>query len=87
VITVITGPYQVLDNGMQIKMEFVIMPNQKNGPHVVWPPEIGAADPIYPVPNFGDRRAGSRPSGETSTNRPSRGRETSVKFREFLRFP
>ncbi|MDP6708235.1 MAG: amino acid ABC transporter substrate-binding protein [Alphaproteobacteria bacterium] len=54
-ITVMTGPYQILDNGKQIKMEFVIMQNHKNGPQVVWPPEIRTAEPIFPVPKFSER--------------------------------
>ena len=54
-ITVMTGPYKILENGKQVQMEFVIMQNQKTGPEVVWPAKIRTAEPIYPVPKFSDR--------------------------------
>ena len=54
-LTVMTGPYQILDNGKQIQMEFVIMQNQANGPEVVWPEAIRTAAPVYPVPKFSAR--------------------------------
>jgi branched-chain amino acid transport system substrate-binding protein len=54
-ITVMTGPYKILDNGKQIQMEFVIMQNQANGPEVVWPAAVRTAEPIYPVPVFSKR--------------------------------
>ncbi len=54
-IVVMTGPYQILDNGKQIKMEFVIMQNQKDGPQVVYPKAIRTAEPIHPVPKFSER--------------------------------
>jgi branched-chain amino acid transport system substrate-binding protein len=54
-IVVMTGPYQILDNGKQIKMEFVIMQNQKDGPQVVYPEAIRTAEPIHPVPKFSER--------------------------------
>ncbi len=54
-IVVMTGPCQILDNGKQIKMEFVIMQNQKDGPQVVYPKAIRTAEPIHPVPKFSER--------------------------------
>ena len=54
-LTVMTGPYEILDNGKQIQMQFVVMQNQANGPEVVFPPEVRTAEPIYPVPKYGDR--------------------------------
>jgi branched-chain amino acid transport system substrate-binding protein len=54
-ITVMTGPYEILDNGKQVQMEFVIMQNLKDGPEVVWPPAVRTADPVYPVPKFAER--------------------------------
>ncbi len=54
-ITVMTGPYKILDTGKQVQMEFVIMQNQDDGPQVVWPPEIRTAEPIYPAPPYSER--------------------------------
>ena len=54
-LTVMTGPYEILDNGKQIQMQFVVMQNHANGPEVVFPPEVRTAAPIYPVPKYGDR--------------------------------
>lgn len=54
-ITVMTGPYEILDTGKQVKMEFVIMQNQGGGAEVVYPPEVRTAQPIFPVPKFEDR--------------------------------
>jgi len=54
-ITVMTGPYKILDNGKQVQMEFVIMQNQANGPEVVWPKPVRTAEPIFPVPKYGQR--------------------------------
>ncbi len=54
-IVVMTGPYEILPNGKQIKMEFVIMQNQDDGPEVVWPEEIRTAEPIYPMPPYDER--------------------------------
>ncbi len=54
-ITVMTGPYQIDETGKQTKMEFVIMQNQKNGPEVVYPPEIETSKAIHPAPNYKDR--------------------------------
>ncbi len=54
-LTVMTGPYEILDNGKQIQMQFVVMQNHENGPEVVFPPEVRTAAPIYPVPKYGDR--------------------------------
>lgn len=54
-LTVMTGPYEILENGKQVKMEFVIMQNQEDGPEVVWPAAVRTSEPIYPVPKFGER--------------------------------
>jgi len=54
-ITVITGPYEVLDNGKQIQMEFVVMQNQKQGLEVVYPEGVATGKPIYPVPPYDKR--------------------------------
>ncbi len=54
-LTVMTGPYEILDNGKQIKMQFVVMQNQAKGSEVVFPPEVRTAEPIYPVPKYADR--------------------------------
>jgi branched-chain amino acid transport system substrate-binding protein len=54
-ITVMTGPYEILDTGKQVKMEFVIMQNQGGGAEVVYPPEVRTAQPIFPVPKFEER--------------------------------
>ena len=50
-----TGPYEILDSGKQVKMEFVIMQNQGGGAEVVYPPEVRTAQPIFPVPKFEER--------------------------------
>ena len=54
-LTVMTGPYEILENGKQIQMEFVVMQNQKDGLEVVYPDSIATAKPIYPVPTYAER--------------------------------
>lgn len=54
-LTVMTGPYKILDTGKQVSMEFVIMQNMKDGPEVIFPPEIATAKPAYPAPDFASR--------------------------------
>lgn len=54
-LTVMTGPYKILDTGKQVSMEFVIMQNMKDGPEVIYPPEIATAEPVYPAPPFSER--------------------------------
>lgn len=54
-LTVMTGPYEILDNGKQIQMEFVVMQNQPKGLEVVFPPSVATAKWIYPVPAYGKR--------------------------------
>ena len=54
-LTVMTGPYEILENGKQIQMEFVVMQNQKQGLEVVYPDSIATAKPVYPVPTYDKR--------------------------------
>ncbi|MDA7949493.1 MAG: amino acid ABC transporter substrate-binding protein [Hyphomicrobiaceae bacterium] len=54
-LTVITGPYEIQDNGKQIQMEFVVMQNQPKGLEVVYPPSVATGKAIYPVPNYDKR--------------------------------
>lgn len=54
-IVVMTGPYEILPTGKQVKMEFVIMQNLDDGPQVVWPAEIRTAEPIFPMPAYDQR--------------------------------
>lgn len=54
-ITVMTGPYEILETGKQIQMEFVVMQNQKQGLEVVYPESVATAKPVLPVPDFNKR--------------------------------
>jgi len=54
-ITVMTGPYEILETGKQIQMEFVVMQNQKQGLEVVYPESIATAKPVLPVPDYSKR--------------------------------
>lgn len=54
-LTVMTGPYEIEPTGKQIKMEFVVMQNQKDGLEVVYPPSVATAKPVYPVPIYSAR--------------------------------
>lgn len=54
-VVVMTGPYKIEPTGKQVQMEFVIMQNQKDGPEVVYPDAIATAEPVYPVPGYGER--------------------------------
>jgi len=54
-VTVMTGPYEILPTGKQVKMEFVIMQNMPDGPEVVYPEAVRTAKPAYPVPTFSKR--------------------------------
>lgn len=54
-LTVMTGPYEILENGKQIQMEFVVMQNQKDGLEVVYPDSVATAKPIYPMPPYSER--------------------------------
>lgn len=54
-LTVMTGPYEILESGKQVQMEFVVMQNQKDGLEVVYPESVATAKPIYPVPPYGER--------------------------------
>lgn len=49
-LVVMTGPYEILDTGKQVSMEFVIMQNMADGPEVIFPPEIATAKAVYPAP-------------------------------------
>ena len=55
-ITVITGPYEILESGKQIQMEFVVMQLQPQGLEVVYPDSVATAQPLYPVPLFSERQ-------------------------------
>jgi branched-chain amino acid transport system substrate-binding protein len=54
-LTVMTGPYQIEETGRQVSMEFVVMQQQPDGLEVVFPPEVATAEPVFPVPAFGER--------------------------------
>ena len=54
-ITVMTGPYEILETGKQIQMEFVVMQNQEQGLEVVYPESIATAKPVLPVPDYSKR--------------------------------
>jgi branched-chain amino acid transport system substrate-binding protein len=54
-LTVITGPYEILPNGKQIQMEFVVMQHQPQGLEVVYPASVATGKPIFPVPAFNQR--------------------------------
>ena len=54
-LTVMTGPYEILETGKQIQMEFVVMQNQKQGLEVVYPESVATAKPVYPVPTYDQR--------------------------------
>jgi branched-chain amino acid transport system substrate-binding protein len=55
-MTVMTGPYEIEDSGKQVSMEFVVMQNMPGeGLQVVYPEPVQTAEPVYPVPAFGER--------------------------------
>ncbi len=55
-LVVMTGPYAIEETGKQISMEFVVMQQQGDaGLEVVFPPAVATAEPIYPIPAYGDR--------------------------------
>ena len=54
-ITVMTGPYEILETGKQVSMEFVVMQKTPESLDVVFPPAVATAKPVYPVPAFSAR--------------------------------
>lgn len=54
-LTVMTGPYEILDTGKQISMEFVVMQKTPDSLDVVYPPAVATAKPVFPVPPFSAR--------------------------------
>ncbi len=54
-MTVMTGPYEIEPTGKQISMELIVMQLTPDGLEVVYPDAVRTAEPVYPVPAFGDR--------------------------------
>lgn len=54
-MTVMTGPYEIEETGKQVSMEFVVMQKTPESLEVVFPPSVATAEPVYPVPPFGER--------------------------------
>ena len=54
-LTVMTGPYEIIENGKQVQMEFVVMQNQKQGLEVVFPASVATGKPVFPVPTYDKR--------------------------------
>lgn len=54
-LIVMTGPYAIEPTGKQVSMEFVVMQKQESGLEVVFPPSVATAEPVFPVPAYGDR--------------------------------
>ncbi|MCG8562229.1 MAG: branched-chain amino acid ABC transporter substrate-binding protein, partial [Hyphomicrobiales bacterium] len=54
-LTVMTGPYEIIENGKQVQMEFVVMQNQKQGLEVVFPASVATGKPVFPVPAYDKR--------------------------------
>jgi branched-chain amino acid transport system substrate-binding protein len=59
-VTVMTGPYEIDENGKQLQMPFVVSQvqktNGKQGLVLLYPKDVATGEVVYPIPGWGERK-------------------------------